>query len=81
MDNAVEEGTNPVVDDKLILEKMDTRFVDLFSSVTIVLFSSVDWAPFSIPHTQSTVIQPFPLPLILLDESPDLAFAADIPLW
>ena len=65
----------------MVLEETDTRLVDVFGSVTVILRSGIYGAPLSIPHTQSTLVQPRLLPLIRLDESPDLAIATDVPLW
>jgi len=43
-------STNPVIDGKLVLEEMDTRFVDRVSGIALVLFSSIHGAPLPVPH-------------------------------
>lgn len=75
-----EGGTNPIVDSELVLEDMDTRLVDLFGSITLIFVSSIHGAPLSVPHTQSTLVQPLPLLLVRPDESPDLVIAASVRL-
>ena len=57
---------------------MDTRIIDLISSIAIVLLSSIYGTPLSVPHTKPTLIQPPPLPLIHPGEMADLALAAGI---
>ena len=57
---------------------MDTRIIDLISSIAIVLLSSIYGTPFSVPHAQPTLVQPLPLPLVCPGETPDLALAAGI---
>ena len=73
--------TDPVVESELILEEMDASFVDLLSSISLILLSRVYGAPFSVPHTQSTLIQPLSLPLVCPDDSLELVTAAGVLLW
>jgi len=72
--------TNPIVDGKLILEEMNASMVDRVSSITIVLLSGIHRAPLSVPHAQSTLIQPLPLLLICPDETSDLVLTAVVRL-
>jgi len=62
----------------LVLEEMDTRLVDLFSSIALILLPRIYGTPLSVPYAQSTLIQPLSLPLVHPDENLDLVIAAGI---
>lgn len=75
-----EGGTCLVVDGKLVFEDLVAPFVDGVGGVAIVLLARIDGAPFAIPDTQTTLIQPFSFLLVAPPDSSALFVAAGI-LW
>lgn len=73
------ENTNSIADGELVLERIDTGLIDLFSSITFVLLPRIYQAPLPIPHAQSAFIQPF---LLTAAFSPSnlLSFAFAFPI-
>lgn len=70
-----------VVDFQLVLEHAVPPFIDLISSIAVVLLPGIYRAPLSVPDTETVSVHPFSLLFIATSQPPKLRLIADILLW